>query len=90
MKRKLKIEQIVKENFNLEHYKIEDVSESHRGHSGFVEGKETHFNLLIVSNDFLNLSKIERHRKINKLLKQEFENDLHAVSYNLLTKDEYI
>ena len=89
MKRKLKIEQIIKENFDLELFKVENVSESHRGHEGFIEGKETHFSILIVSDDFKDLTRIKRHRILNNLLEKEFKLDLHSISYVLLTKDEY-
>ena len=89
MKRKIKIEEIIKQNFNLEFCKVEDVSESHRGHNGFVEGKETHFNILIVTDDFETLNRINRHRIVNKLLINQFKKGLHAVSFELLTKKEY-
>ena len=89
MKRKSKIEEIIKQNLKFEHYEIDDVSESHRGHSGFVEGQETHLNILIVSDDFKNLNRVSRQRVLNQLLLDEFKNGLHAVSYSLFTKDEY-
>tara|TARA_B100001769_G_C21733302_1_gene402767 strand:- start:172 stop:444 length:273 start_codon:yes stop_codon:yes gene_type:complete len=89
MKRKSKIEEIIKQNLKFEHYEIDDVSESHRGHSGFVEGQETHLNILIVSDDFKNLNRVSRQRVLNQLLLDEFKNGLHAVSYCLFTKDEY-
>ena len=76
MKRKLKIEQKIKENLNVETLKVENVSESHRGHDGFIEGIETHFNILVVSEVFKNLNKIERQRILNNLLKNEFKNKL--------------
>ena len=89
MKRKSKIEEIIKQNLKFEHYEIDDVSESHRGHSGFVEGQETHLNILIVSDDFKSLDRVSRQRVLNQLLLDEFKNGLHAVSYSLFTKDEY-
>ena len=89
MKRKSKIQEIIKQNLNFEHYKIDDVSESHRGHAGFVEGQETHLNILIVSDDFKKLNRVSRQRVLNQLLFDEFKNGLHAVSYSLFTKDEY-
>ena len=90
MKRKLKIEQKIKENLNVEILKVENVSESHRGHAGFVEGVETHFNIFIISESFKGINKIERQRILNNLLKNEFKNDLHSASYTLLTKSEFI
>ena len=89
MKRKLKIEQKIKENLIVETLNVENVSESHRGHDGFIEGIETHFNIFVVSEVFKNLNKIERQRILNNLLKNEFKNNLHSVSYTLLTKSEF-
>ncbi len=89
MKRKLKIEEIIKQGINIELCKIDDVSESHRGHLGFVEGETTHLNILIVSDDFKNLNKLSRQRILNELLSSEFKNGLHAVSYSLYTKEEF-
>ena len=88
MKRKSKIEKIIKDNVNYKVCNVTDVSESHRGHQGFKEGVETHFNILIVSDDFKNSSMLERQKYLNKLLIEEFKNDLHSVSYKLITSDE--
>ena len=89
MKRKLKINQILKQNFKLKFCKIEDISESHRGHAGFIEGKETHFSIFAVSDDFKNLTRVDRQRVLNNLIAEEFKNDLHAVTYTLLTAEEF-
>ncbi len=89
MKRKLKIKKILKQNFNLKFCEIEDISESHRGHAGFIEGKETHFSIFVVSDDFKNLTRVGRQRVLNNLISDEFKNDLHAVTYTLLTSEEF-
>ena len=89
MKRKLKIKQILKQTFNLKFCKIEDVSESHRGHTGFIEGKETHLSIFAVSDDFTNLTRVDRQRVLNNLIANEFKKDLHAVTYTLLTTKEF-
>ncbi|MGL5446331.1 MAG: BolA family protein [Rhabdaerophilum sp.] len=57
-----------------------DESEQHRGHGGWREGGETHFRVKIRSALFDNLSRIERHRRVNELLMPEFENGLHALA----------
>ncbi len=88
MKRKLKIEKIINENINCKFFEVMDVSESHRGHQGFKEGVETHFKILIVSDDFLNITRLQRQKFLNRLLAGEFKNDLHSVSYQLLTPNE--
>ena len=88
MKRKLKIEKIINENINCKLLEVLDVSESHRGHQGFKEGVETHFKILIVSDDFRDVSRLGRQQHLNSLLAQEFKNDLHSVTYQLLTTKE--
>ena len=88
MKRKLKIEKIINENINCKLLEVLDVSESHRGHQGFKEGVETHFKILIVSDDFKDVSRLERQKHLNNLLAKEFKVDLHSVTYKLLTTKE--
>ena len=88
MKRKLKITEIIEQNINCELCKVSDVSESHRGHIGFVENGETHFEIHIISEQFRDLSHISRQRLLNNLLKEEFDNGLHSVSYRLKAKNE--
>ena len=88
MKRKLKIEKIINENINCKICEVLDVSESHRGHQGFIDGVETHFKILVVSDDFIDISKLKRQRYLNSLLVEEFKKDLHSVTYELLTTNE--
>ena len=40
-------------------------------HSG-PDDAETHFKVIMVSEDFINLKLIERHRSINELMKDQF------------------
>lgn len=57
-----------------------DESEQHRGHGGWREGGDTHFRVIIRSAMFDNLSRVERHRRVNELLRPEFEKGLHALA----------
>ena len=52
---------------------ISDVSHLHKGHKGVLgmDLDETHFDIKIVSDIFINKSRIERQRIIYKLLKKE-------------------
>lgn len=50
---------------------------------------ETHFKVLLVSDDFFNQSRINRHRMVNDALKEEFECGLHALSLHLYTPKEW-
>lgn len=61
---------------------VTNESHMHRGHAG-VQGTtstETHFNINIVSEKFTNMSRIDRQRLVNNLLKEEFDNGLHAAA----------
>ena len=88
MNRKAKITKILNENFDLHRCYVSDVSESHKGHSGYVKGEETHFEVFIISNDFENKNRLERHKMVNNFLKDEFLGSLHSITYNLMTVSE--
>ena len=42
-----------------------------------------------MSDDFKNLTRVDRQRVLNNLIAEEFKNDLHAVTYTLLTTEEF-
>ena len=89
MKRKLKIEKILQDNFHPYFFLVKDVSEEHRGHRNFKENVESHFEIVIVSKIFNNKSKIDRHRMVNQTLKEEYLSDLHSVTIRALTVEEF-
>ena len=49
---------------------------------------ESHFKLVIVSNDFNNLSHIQRHKLVYKHL-GNIMNDIHAISIQSFNEDEF-
>ena len=79
-----KIEHTLRDNFDLSH--LEVINESHM-HSG--SKTETHFKVILVSDEFVGVKLVQRHRKINELLKFELENGAHALSPHLFTKNEW-
>lgn len=89
MKRRSKIEKIIKEAFEPYYFSVLDVSEEHRGHLSFQENVESHFEIVIVSKIFNNKSKIDRHRMVNQILKEEYLSDLHSVTIRALTVEEF-
>jgi stress-induced morphogen len=62
---------------------FEIINES-KMHGGYFEGKESHFKLVVVSEEFEGLPLIKRHRLVNTLLAEELAEDIHALS--LVTK----
>ena len=89
MKRKINIENLILKIFKPEFLSVIDVSEQHRGHKNFKEGVESHFEIIIVSEKFINLSRIERHRMVNRILKEEFLSDLHSAVVKTYTSEEF-
>jgi stress-induced morphogen len=64
---------------------VDDVSARHIGHSGNPNGDgQTHFEIKISSHTLKSYTKIEQHRVINNLLKEEFVNGLHALSITIV------
>ncbi len=79
----------------LEATQIILVDESHK-HAGHVEHLgdavhtgETHYNLLLVTSKFKDVSRIDRQRMVNGLLEDEFKNGLHAFQMKLYSPEEY-
>ncbi len=54
-----------------------------------IASGETHYQLVIVSDHFINQSRIDRQRSIMSLLKNEFETGLHALEIKAMTSVEY-
>lgn len=54
---------------------------SESGHHAAFDGSgETHFRVRIVSPAFATMSRVERHRAINRLLSDELEAGVHALA----------
>ena len=85
MTRKQRIEAIISSHLDCKSLDI--IDESHTHHVPL--GGETHFKVIIAAEEFKPLSRIERHRLINSLLRDEFEKGLHALSLYLYTPEEW-
>jgi BolA protein len=59
---------------------VVDESARHAGHIGAVPGKTTHVRVLVVADTFRGLSRVERHRIVNRLLAAEMDAGLHALA----------
>lgn len=86
MSRKSRIQQLITQQLAPMHLEVED--ESNRHH--VPEGAETHFKVTVVCEQFMNLTRIARHRLLNQLLSTEFDQGLHALSMHLYTADEWV
>tara|TARA_Y100000590_G_C15385160_1_gene887929 strand:+ start:380 stop:682 length:303 start_codon:yes stop_codon:yes gene_type:complete len=52
------------------------------------EGSESHFKLVIVSDEFKNLSNVKRHQEVYKVL-SEVMKSIHALSIHSFDNEEY-
>lgn len=62
---------------------VVDDSERHRGHAGYQEGGESHFNVRIRSAAFEGLSRVARHRAVHKALGAELVARIHALALDI-------
>lgn len=85
MSRKQRIEALISKEYNPNYLLVEN--ESHKHH--VPDDSETHFKIVLVSEQFQTLTKIARHRLINRLLAEELDQGLHALSLSLHTPDEW-
>jgi len=69
--------------FQPDRLEVVDDSESHRGHGGWREGGETHFNVLIRAGEFDGLSRIQRHRAVHAALTPNLVAKIHALSLDI-------
>ena len=67
---------------------VTDFSERHKGHAGYRDGGETHFDVVVVSDIFSGKSRIERQKLVYKILEEEMKSKIHALTLKTLTPDE--
>ena len=70
--------------FNPSILRVIDESENHRGHNGFIEGQQTHFQIQIKSTAFDKMSRLGREREIHRALGDEIIKNIHAISIKFL------
>ncbi|AOW77958.1 transcriptional regulator [Colwellia sp. PAMC 20917] len=66
---------------------LDVINESHQ--HNVAPGSESHFKVIIVSDDFIGERLIKRHRAINWLLSTELAEKIHALALHTYTKDEW-
>lgn len=52
-------------------------------------GSESHFKLVLVSDRFDGKMLLERHRLINRILKSQLQNGIHALAIHTYTESEW-
>ena len=84
MNRKNRIELILSKKFPGWSIEINDISILHKGHNNFEGYGETHLSITLKTNKKNIESTLEIHKKINKLLVDEFNSGLHALQIKII------
>lgn len=85
MRREQRIQHILEQQIKTTYIDVEDESYQHN----VPEDAETHFKVIMVSDEFQNCSRVVRHRKIYHLLDNEFKQGLKALTLHLYTSEEW-
>ena len=66
---------------------LEVINESHM--HNVPPGSESHFKVVIVTDVFNGISRVRRHQQVNGILAKELKEDIHALSMQTMTPDEW-
>lgn len=83
MTRAEKIEERLQAAFQPRVLEVVDDSERHRGHGGYQEGGQSHFNVTIAADGFAGMSRIARHRAVHAALGRDLVAEIHALALNV-------
>lgn len=78
------IHQRLEAAFNPRELEVIDDSESHRGHAGYQDGGESHFNVRIRASAFEGQSRVASHRAVHKAL-GDIVPRIHALALDIGT-----
>ena len=67
---------------------IIDQSQAHVGHAGAASGAG-HFAIVIVSDDFLGKTPVQRHQMVFQAVGDMMQSEIHALSIQAKTQEEF-
>ena len=85
MNRSERIRGKIAQEFSPMHLEVIDESHMH----SVPEGSESHFKVIVVSEQFAEHMLVGRHRLVNKLLSEELASGLHALALHTWTPEEW-
>ena len=78
-----KIKAKINKELNPEHIMLVDNSSLHTKHKSF-DSEKYHLKLIIKSKKLLNMNKIDAHKEVFSILKEEMKNKIHALEIELI------
>jgi BolA protein len=88
MDRRARIERRLREGLQASHVLVVDESHLHAGHAGARSGGG-HFRAVVVSALFQGKPPVERQRLVYAALAEEMGRDIHALSMQTLTPEQW-
>mgnify|MGYP001451148457 FL=1 len=76
------VEKKIRDNVEVDKIEIINSSSKHQGHKSFTKGK-FHLKIIIDSKYLKSLNKIEAHKKIMEILKEELKDKIHALELKI-------
>lgn len=70
----------------LDHLEVINESGNHQ----VPPGAESHFKVVLVSRDFEGIKLLQRHRRVNDILRDELSNEIHALAIHAYTEAEWL
>lgn len=80
-----RLENKLTESLNPIHLEVINESYMHN----VPEGSESHFKVVVVTEDFENQTRLARHRLVNEAVAEELKAGIHAFSIQAMTPDEW-
>ncbi len=71
--------------FELQHLAVSNESSDHN----VPAGSETHFSVVLVSDDFADMRPVARHRAVHEVLADELKGGVHALAVHTYTEAEW-
>lgn len=80
-----RITQLLTERFTPTQLEIRDQSSQHAGHGNTPpEAQHTHLNIIIQAESLSGKSRVEQHREVMSVVKEEFDKGLHALQIQVV------
>jgi len=84
-----RIEEILRDSFAPSHLEVIDESHLHEGHAGAKPGGESHFRVVVVTDRFHDVGRVQRQQQVYGALDEVIKGGVHALSMVTSTPDEF-
>ncbi len=85
MNMQARIESKLSAQLNPHHLQVINESDNHN----VPPGSESHFKVVVVSDEFEGKALLARHRRVNAVLQEELQSGIHALALHTYTQQEW-